>query len=149
MDAQLTELLTNYGPIGGIWFDGWWDKPQAPTGAWRQTYALIHRLQPTALIGSNHHQKPFPGEDFQMFEKDLPGHSTQEFNKESEIGALPLETCDTINNSWGYNKNDKNFKSTTQLDPLPGARRRHTIRTSCSTSAPCPTARFSRNLSSA
>ena len=24
MDAQLTELLTNYGPIGGIWFDGMW-----------------------------------------------------------------------------------------------------------------------------
>jgi alpha-L-fucosidase len=114
MDAQLTELLTNYGPIGGIWFDGWWDKPQAD---WRleKTYALIHRLQPTALIGSNHHQKPFPGEDFQMFEKDLPGHSTQEFNKESEIGSLPLETCDTINNSWGYDKSDHHFKSTTQL----------------------------------
>jgi alpha-L-fucosidase len=114
MDAQLTELLTNYGPIGGIWFDGWWDKPQAD---WRleKTYALIHRLQPAALIGSNHHQKPFPGEDFQMFEKDLPGHSTQEFNKESEVGSLPLETCDTINNSWGYNKNDQNFKSPTQL----------------------------------
>jgi alpha-L-fucosidase len=114
MDAQLTELLTNYGPIGGIWFDGWWDKPQAD---WRleKTYALIHRLQPTALIGSNHHQKPFPGEDFQMFEKDLPGQSTQEFNKEAEIGSLPLETCDTINNSWGYNKNDQNFKSPAQL----------------------------------
>jgi alpha-L-fucosidase len=114
MDAQLSELLTNYGPIGGIWFDGMWDKPQAD---WRlaKTYGLIHRLQPAALIGSNHHLKPFPGEDFQMFEKDLPGHSTQEFNKESEIGALPLETCDTINNAWGYNKNDHNFKSTTDL----------------------------------
>jgi alpha-L-fucosidase len=114
MDAQLTELLTNFGPIGGIWFDGWWDKPDAD---WRlqETYNLIHRLQPMALIGSNHHQKPFPGEDFQMFEKDLPGHSTQDFNKESEIGALPLETCDTINNAWGYNKNDKHFKSPTDL----------------------------------
>ena len=114
MDAQLTELLTNYGPVGGIWFDGWWDKPKAD---WRleKTYGLIHRLQPAALIGSNHHQKPFPGEDFQMFEKDLPGHSTQDFNKESAIGSLPLETCDTINLAWGYNKNDRNFKSTTEL----------------------------------
>ncbi len=114
MNAQLTELLTQYGPIGGIWFDGWWDKPDAD---WRleQTYALIHRLQPTALIGSNHHRKPFPGEDFQMFEKDLPGQRTAEFNKESEIGSLPLETCDTINNAWGYNKNDKRFKSTRDL----------------------------------
>ena len=31
------------------------------------------RLQPQALVGSNHHRRPFPGEDFQMFEKDLPG----------------------------------------------------------------------------
>jgi len=114
MDAQLSELLTNYGPIGGIWFDGMWDKPDAD---WRlsQTYGLIHRLQPTALIGSNHHLKPFPGEDFQMFEKDLPGQKTQGFNKSSEISALPLETCDTINGAWGYNKNDQNYKSATQL----------------------------------
>src|SRR5437667_436911 len=47
LDVQLTELLTNYGPIGGIWFDGMWDKPDAD---WRlpQTYALIHRLPPEA-----------------------------------------------------------------------------------------------------
>jgi alpha-L-fucosidase len=110
----LTELLTNYGPIGGIWFDGWWDKPQAD---WRleQTYGLIHRLQPTALIGSNHHREPFPGEDFQMFEKDLPGHATQDFNVGQAVSSLPLETCDTINDSWGYNKNDRRFKSTKQL----------------------------------
>ncbi len=114
MDAQLSELLTNYGPIGGIWFDGMWDKPGAD---WRleKTYSLIHKLQPAALIGSNHHLKPFPGEDFQMFEKDLPGHSTQSFNKGAQIGALPLETCDTINHAWGYNENDKQFKSSTEL----------------------------------
>jgi alpha-L-fucosidase len=50
-----------------------------------------------------------------MFEKDLPGHATQQFNVGQEVGSLPLETCDTINNSWGYNKNDKHFKSATQL----------------------------------
>ena len=117
MDAQLTELLTNYGPIGGIWFDGWWDKPKAD---WKlqRTYALIHRLQPQALVGSNHHQAPNPGEDFQMFEKDLPGHSTQSFNKESSVGSLPLESCDTINNSWGYNKTDDHYKSVKQLVQL-------------------------------
>jgi alpha-L-fucosidase len=114
MDAQLTELLTNYGPIGGIWFDGMWDKPDAD---WRleKTYGLIHKLQPTALIGSNHHRLPFPGEDFQMFEKDLPGHSTQSFNKDAKIGALPLETCETINRAWGYNASDKEFKSSAEL----------------------------------
>jgi len=114
MDAQLTELLTNYGDIGGIWFDGWWDKPDAE---WRlqQTYSLIHRLQPAAMVGSNHHRKPFDGEDFQMFEKDLPGGRTQGFNDLAEVGALPLETCETINGAWGYNRNDKRFKSTKDL----------------------------------
>lgn len=113
MDGQLKELLTNYGPIGGIWFDGMWDRPQAE---WRlsQTYKLIHDLQPAALVGSNHHQTPIPGEDFQMFEKDLPGSNTAGFNT-ADVGALPLETCETINGAWGYNANDKRFKSTKDL----------------------------------
>lgn len=114
MDSQLRELLTGYGEIAGIWFDGWWDKPDAD---WHldRTYRLIHSLQPAALIGNNHHRLPFPGEDFQMFEKDLPGQKTAEFNTTSEVGKLPLETCDTINNAWGYNKDDKHFKSTARL----------------------------------
>jgi alpha-L-fucosidase len=114
MDGQLRELLTNYGDVGGIWFDGYWDRPDAD---WRleSTYRLIHSLQPAALIGSNHHLRPIPGEDFQMFEKDLPGQNTSGFNKEQEIGALPLETCETINGAWGYNKTDTRFKSTKTL----------------------------------
>jgi alpha-L-fucosidase len=114
MDAQLTELLTNYGPVGGIWFDGMWDKPDAD---WQlaRTYSLIHSLQPAALIGSNHHLKPFDGEDFQMFEKDLPGLNTSGFSEKSEVGGLPLETCDTINDSWGFNAGDKKFKSAARL----------------------------------
>lgn len=113
-DAQLTELLTNYGPIGGIWFDGWWDKKDAP---WRleEQYALIHRLQPACLIGNNHHQAPKSGEDFQMFERDLPGQNTAGYSGESEIGTLPLETCETMNRTWGYNLQDHNFKSTEAL----------------------------------
>lgn len=114
MDAQLRELLTNYGDVAGIWFDGWWDKKDA-NWRLRQTYDAIHRLQPAALVGNNHHVKPFEGEDFQMFEKDLPGANTAGFNTESEIGALPLETCDTINGAWGYNATDRRFKSTKQL----------------------------------
>jgi alpha-L-fucosidase len=113
MDAQLTELLTNYGPIGGIWFDGMWDKPDAD---WRlaTTYALIHRLQPTALIVPNHHEAPKPGEDVQTFEQDLPGANTAGFNTR-EIGALPLETSLTMNQSWGFNITDKKFKSVKEL----------------------------------
>ncbi|MBI3667954.1 MAG: alpha-L-fucosidase, partial [Acidobacteria bacterium] len=114
MDGEIRELLTNYGEIGGIWFDGWWDKPAAD---WRleKTYKLIHDLQPAALIGNNHHRLPFEGEDFQMFEKDLPGGKTAEFNKDAQVGKLPLETCETINQAWGYNQNDHKFKSTREL----------------------------------
>jgi alpha-L-fucosidase len=113
MDAQLTELLTRYGPIGGIWFDGMWDKPDAD---WKieRTYALIHRLQPAALIGNNHHRVPLPGEDFQMFEQDLPGQNSAGFNT-AGVSQLPLETCETINHSWGYTRDDKDYKSPSQL----------------------------------
>jgi alpha-L-fucosidase len=114
MDAQLKELLTGYGPVAGIWFDGWWDKPDAE---WRlaRTYKLIHDLQPAALVGANHHRKPFAGEDFQMFEKDLPGGKTSGFNEKSELGDLPFEMCETINASWGYNKTDLRHKSARDL----------------------------------
>jgi alpha-L-fucosidase len=128
MDAQIAELCSGrYGPIGGIWFDGWWDQqvpkekrgndPRKTQVDWqlRRTYDLIHKLQPQALVGNNHHVTPFPGEDFQMFEKDLPGGNTAGFNADSKPADLPLETCETMNNSWGYNKNDHRFKSTTQL----------------------------------
>jgi alpha-L-fucosidase len=113
MNAQLTELLTQYGDVGGIWFDGMWDQWDAP---WRleETYALIHKLQPHALVGSNHHKMPIPGEDFQMFEKDLPGQNSMGFNQ-TGIGKLPLETCETMNGSWGYNIKDTKFKSTEDL----------------------------------
>ena len=114
MDAQLTELLTNYGEVGGIWFDGMWDKKDDD---WQleRTYKLIHQLQPGTLIGSNHHRTPYVGEDFQMFEKDLPGHNTTGFAPEQKIGALPKETCETINNSWGFNLKDDRHKSVKEL----------------------------------
>ena len=114
MDAQLTELLTNYGDVAGIWFDGMWDKPDA-NWQLRRTYDLIHRLQPAALVGNNHHRAPNPGEDFQMFERDLPGQNAGGFSGEAKVGDLPLETCDTMNGAWGYNASDKKFKTPKQI----------------------------------
>jgi len=124
MKNQLTELLTNYGTIAGIWFDGHWDQTQ-PEGAadrtsridWKydEIYSLIHRLQPQALIGNNHHMTPFAGEDFQMFEKDLPGENKSGLSFQEASEQLPVETCETMNNSWGFNMTDRSYKSTKQL----------------------------------
>ena len=125
MKLQLTELLTNYGEIGGIWFDGEWDQFKwdgkrfgEPMADFQldEVYSLIHKLQPQALIGSNHHLAPNPGEDFQMFEKDLPGRSTKSFaTSADDIGNLPLEVCETINGSWGFNLKDRKHKSKKEL----------------------------------
>jgi alpha-L-fucosidase len=112
--GQVRELCTNYGEIGGIWFDGWWDRPDADWDL-TKTYQMIHELQPGALIGNNHHVAPMPGEDFQMFERDLPGENAAGFNQARVAADLPLETCLTINDSWGFNASDVHFKSTEQL----------------------------------
>ncbi|MGN6296813.1 MAG: alpha-L-fucosidase [Ginsengibacter sp.] len=124
MENQLTELLTNYGKIDGIWFDGYWDQT-APEGAQDRTpridwhlpeiYALIHKLQPACLIGNNHHLSPLPGEDFQMFEKDLPGQNKSGLSFQKPSDQLPLETCETMNNSWGFNIKDDHYKSVNTL----------------------------------
>ncbi len=113
MDGQLRELFSGYGPLGGVWFDGMWDLKDAD---WRlgQTYNLIHELQPKALIISNHHLAPIPGEDVQTFEQDLPGNNSAGFNT-TTIGNLPLESSATMNGSWGFNISDTSFKSTTEL----------------------------------
>lgn len=124
MKAQLTELLTDYGPVGGIWFDGHWDqlendhdKSNKSKVDWKydEIYTLIHKLQPSAMIGNNHHLMPLPGEDFQMFEKDLPGGNTTGFGGQAVTSKMPLETCETINDSWGFNITDRNHKSTKAL----------------------------------
>jgi alpha-L-fucosidase len=112
--GQVRELCTNYGEIGGLWFDGWWDRPEADWDL-EGTYRIIHELQPGALVGNNHHVAPFPGEDFQMFEQDLPGENSAGFNKAGVTSRLPLETCMTLNQSWGYNALDTKYKSPEQV----------------------------------
>ena len=117
MNSQLTELLTNYGPIRAIWFDGWWDHDEDKTPFdWElpEQYALIHRLQPGCLVGNNHHQTPFEGEDIQIFERDVPGENTAGLSGQ-EVSKLPLETCQTMNGMWGYKVVDTNYKDTPAL----------------------------------
>ena len=117
MDTQLEELLTNYGPIGAIWFDGVWDRDKQENGLKAETwnlanqYSLIHRLQPSCLVGNNHHMDPFPGEDIQIFERDIPGQNLYGYSEQAISTVLPLETCQTMNRSWGYRITDTTYKS--------------------------------------
>lgn len=116
MNNQIRELLTGYGPIGAMWFDGWWDHDQDSAFDWQLPgqYELIHELQPACLIGNNHHQVPFEGEDIQIFERDLPGENTAGLSGQA-IARLPLETCQTMNGMWGYKIADQDYKDSKTL----------------------------------
>ena len=126
MKNQLTEILSNYGPIYGIWFDGHWDQVNRDKNrtttqkrAWHydEIYKLIHDLQPGCMIVNNHHLSVFPGEDYQTFERDLPGENTGGgYSADAIISKdLPLESNDIIGKSWGYVTNDTINRSTKEL----------------------------------
>ena len=114
MNKQLTELLTNYGKIGAIWFDGVWDHKNFD---WQleQQYQLIHRLQPQCMIGNNHHSFVVQGEDFQLFEQDAPGENSAGLSEGQQVSQLPLESCQTMNWTWGYSITDKSYKSADEV----------------------------------
>ena len=119
MDNQLIELLTGYGRIGAIWFDGVWDHDSDATPFdWqlRPQYDLIHRLQPSCLVANNHHLVPFDGEDVQIFERDLPGENKAGYSGENGVSkTLPLESCETMNRTWGYNITDSLYKTPKEI----------------------------------
>ena len=115
MNAQLAELVRDYN-AEAIWFDGEWDQDINPDFQWNfdKMYAGIHKLNPACLIGNNHHGEVHPGEDFQMFERDVPGANTAGLSCQA-ISKLPIETCQTMNGMWGYKIIDQTYKSDTTL----------------------------------
>jgi alpha-L-fucosidase len=125
LHGQVRELCTGYGPLGQVWFDGDWPLQPVPEGEadWFEAgggfdypalYGMVHDLQPDAVVLNNRHAPPLPGEDVQGFEQDLPGKNHSGFNV-TAAGDLPLETCMTMNGSWGYRHDDGDWKSTGEL----------------------------------
>ena len=102
LSGQVKELLTNYGDIGIIWWD--WDGPafepmEIENREMAQTLVdSIHKWQPECLINN---RMGGIGADYGTPEQEIPGG----------LQKTAFEVCMTMNNSWGYNKNDNNWKS--------------------------------------
>ncbi len=116
MKKQLKELLTNYGDAPHVlWFDGEWE---ATWNNERGTdlYNYVRSLKPDIII-NNRVGASRDG----MAGFTAPGNFAGDFGTpEQEIPATGLpgvdwESCMTMNGNWGYNKADKNFKSTKEL----------------------------------
>ncbi len=123
--GQIRELCTRFGSIAGILFDGYW--PRAgfegdeleyfpARGAWdlAGTYDLIHELQPGAMITNNTHILPLKGEDYQVWELDLPGENKIGFNC-TEIGDKPTATWWNLNEGWSYQPWQHTVKSAEEI----------------------------------
>ncbi len=115
MRAQVTELLTNYGPIGVMWFDGEWER------TWNHDYGqalydLCLELQPEVIVNN----RVDVGRGGMAGMSTGPGFAGDFGTPEQEIPPTGLpgvdwETCMTMNRHWGYNAVDDDYKSTTDL----------------------------------
>jgi alpha-L-fucosidase len=105
MRGQLEELLTNYGDVGVLWFDGEWiDEWTEQQGVELEKY--VRRLQPHLIVNNRvGKRKRSPG-DFGTPEQHIPATGTPGWD---------WETCMTMNDTWGFKKDDHNWKSTEDL----------------------------------
>ncbi|HLY59784.1 MAG TPA: alpha-L-fucosidase [Terriglobia bacterium] len=102
MKGQLRELLTNYGPIGIIWFDGGWEHNALELHS-QEVNSMIRSLQPGIIINDRNNLP----EDYATPEQNIPPNALP--------GGRQWETCMTMNDTWGYAKNDTNWKSSEDL----------------------------------
>lgn len=100
MFEQVRELLTNYGQIDVLWFDGGWERKPEQWKA-KELEALARELQPGILLND---RLPTVG-DFETPEQFVP----------AQAPAETWETCMTLNESWAYNPNDTAWKSPRKL----------------------------------
>ena len=114
MKNQLSELLTSYGDLGVLWFDGEWEHTWKEEIG-RDLYHHVRSLQPNIIVNN----RVGKGREGMAGTYD-PETSIGDFGTpEQEIPATGLsydwETCMTMNDHWGYNKNDHNWKSEKDL----------------------------------
>jgi hypothetical protein len=114
MKGQLKELLTNYGPIGVVWFDGDWI-PEWTDAQGRDLAQFVWSLQPKTII-NNRVGKGRQG----MGGKTKAGSYAADFEtpeQEIPVTGMPgvdWESCMTINNSWSWVASDTKHKTTAE-----------------------------------
>ncbi|MEI9961023.1 MAG: alpha-L-fucosidase [Limisphaerales bacterium] len=116
MKGQLKELLTRYGPIGLLWFDGQWESPWTEARG-IDLYNYVRGLQPDIII-NNRVGKPATAEAIGFTHKGAVGDYGTPEQSIPPTGYGPgvdWESCMTMNDHWGYNKNDQHWKSTQTL----------------------------------
>jgi alpha-L-fucosidase len=116
MKGQLKELLTRYGPIGILWFDGEWEKPWTHERG-VDLYNYVRGLQPNIIINNRvgKARAGMTGMDQGAERVGDYGTPEQEIPATGFGAGVDWESCMTMNNHWGYNKNDQNWKSGTTL----------------------------------
>jgi alpha-L-fucosidase len=97
---ELAELLTWYGEIDLLWFDGQWERTAEVWGS-AELRDHIRSLAPDVAIND---RLPDAG-DYATPEQAVPGVAPE--------GAW--ETCLTMNDCWGYIPGDRNYKSLTTI----------------------------------
>ena len=116
MKAELKELLTRYGPIGILWFDGEWESPWTHERG-VDLYNYVRSLQPNIIINNRvgKARAGMAGIDKGPERVGDYGTPEQEIPATGFGPGVDWESCMTMNNHWGYNKNDWNWKSSTTL----------------------------------
>lgn len=112
MKAQLRELLTGYGPVATVWFDGEWEHSTAEMHS-DEIYDFIKSLQPNTLINDRLYKRA-PGNkaDYGTPEQFVPATGVLGADGKPTL----WESCVTINtDSWGYNKYETDFKTSRDL----------------------------------
>jgi alpha-L-fucosidase len=111
---QLKELLTGYGKIGVLWFDGEWIKEWTEDQG-KDLYNYVRNLQPDIII-NNRVGKGRDGMQGMNKDKTYAGDfGTPEQEILSTASTFPWESCMTMNDTWGFKTSDTNWKSSETL----------------------------------